>query len=46
MCNLYLKADFGLGNYAQINLWDGKELKAQKIKEFKGVEHILEFPRK
>jgi hypothetical protein len=46
MCNLYLKADFGQGNYAQINLWDGKERKAQEINQFKGVEHILEFPKK
>jgi len=46
MCNFYLKADFGKGNYAQFNLWDGKERKAQKIDPVTGVEHILEFPKK
>jgi len=46
MCNFYLKADFGKGNYAQINLWDGDDRKSQKIEDFKGVEHILEFPKK
>jgi len=46
MCNLYLKADFGHGNYAQINLWDGKERKAQRISPVTGVEHIFEFLKK
>ena len=46
ICNFYLKADFGQGKYAQINLWDGKDIEPQKIEHFKGVEHILEFPKK
>lgn len=45
MCNFYLTADFGKGNCARINLWNGKDRKSQKIEDFKGVEHILEFPK-
>lgn len=45
LCNLYLKADFGSQEFAAINLWDGKKLEARKLNSFKGVEHILEFPK-
>lgn len=45
LCNLYLKADFGNGNFAEINLWDGKKLNASEIDAFVGVEHLLEFPK-
>lgn len=45
LCNLHLKADFGNGNYAEINLRDGKKLVAKEISYFEGVEHILEFPK-
>ncbi|MBD8489739.1 hypothetical protein IFO69_13360 [Echinicola sp. CAU 1574] len=45
LCNLYLKADFGNQEFATINLWNGKELEAQKLNRFIGVEHILEFPK-
>lgn len=44
MCDLYVKADFGFGNFAEINLWDSeKERKVTEIDSFKGVEHILVF---
>ena len=45
LCNLYLKADFGSQEFAAINLWDGKKLQAEKLPNFTGVEHILEFPK-
>jgi hypothetical protein len=45
LCNLYLKADFGSQEFAAINLWDGKKLRAHKLDSFIGVEHILEFPK-
>lgn len=45
LCNLYLKADFGRQEFAAINLWDGKKLEAEKLTNFTGVEHILEFPK-
>ena len=45
LCNLHMKADFGNGNYAEINLWDGVKKTATKIPCFEGVEHILEFPK-
>ena len=46
LCNLYLKADFGNDICAEINLWDGKDRESNNIDHFKGVEHILEFPKK
>lgn len=45
LCNLRLRADFDNGNYAEINLWDGKKREAKEISYFEGVEHILEFPK-
>jgi hypothetical protein len=45
LCNLRLKADFGNENYAEINLWDGVKRTPTKISYFKGVEHLLEFPK-
>ena len=42
VCDLYLHADFG-GKYAEMNIWNGKDLKVKKLKKFKGVEHILKF---
>lgn len=44
-CNLTLKADFGQGDFARVNLWDGKPSEAEKLDSFSGVEHILEFPK-
>lgn len=43
LCDLYLKADFGNGEYAEINLWDGKERQFTKIDSFVGVKYILKF---
>ena len=43
LCNFILKADFGNGNYSEINLWDGKIREAKKLNSFTGVEHIFEF---
>ncbi len=45
LCNFHLRADFDNGEYAKINLWDGKELKLIKIPLFYGVEHKFEFPK-
>jgi hypothetical protein len=46
LCNLYVRADFGQGKYAKINIWNGKERESQLIESFKGVEYLLEFPKK
>jgi antitoxin component of MazEF toxin-antitoxin module len=48
LCNLILKAEFESDPKSQINIWDGKERKPQPIKDenFKGVEHIFQFPKK
>jgi hypothetical protein len=45
LCNFHLRADFGMKNFAEINLWDGKKRHAKAITQFIGVEHILEFPK-
>lgn len=46
LCNLYLNADFGYGEFATINLWNGVKPKVTIIPKFVGVEHVLEFPTK
>jgi hypothetical protein len=43
LCDLYLKADFGSEEYAEINLWDGKNRESKKLNYFEGVEFILKF---
>ena len=43
VCDLFIKADFGNGQYAEINLWNGNERKAVKIDQFDGVEYLLIF---
>ena len=44
LCDLYLEANFGQGNYARINLWDEKEkMESQKIEKIEGVKYILRF---
>ena len=46
ICNLYLKADFGNNEFAEINIWcknQKREIKPLEI--FEGVEHILEFEK-
>lgn len=40
---LILKADFGEGQYAEINLWNGKPKLALQIDKFEGVEFQLKF---
>ncbi len=45
LCNLRIKADFGNGKYAEVNLWDGVKRTSTKISSFEGVEHLLEFPK-
>jgi hypothetical protein len=45
LCNLYLKADFGNNEFAEINLWDGIERQARKTEPIHGVEHIIEFSK-
>ncbi len=45
LSNLYLKADFGNQQFAEINLWNGKDRESQPIPNFQGVEHIMEFPK-
>lgn len=45
LCNLYLRADFGVHGYAQINLWNGKKIRIKKLDGFHGVEHVFEFPK-
>lgn len=43
LCNFHLKADFGNQQFAEINLWNGKERESIPILAFQGVEHIMEF---
>lgn len=43
ICKMHLKADFGQGNFAEINLWDGQPRISNKLTEFKGVEFQLIF---
>lgn len=44
VCDLYLKAEFGCHNCAEINLWNNQYKRESKpLKTFKGVEHILKF---
>jgi hypothetical protein len=45
LCNLILKADFGGSNYAEINLWNGKERQVIPLDNFQGVQFLLEFPK-
>lgn len=45
MCNLYLRADFGDGIGALVNLWDGKERRHIEANGFTGVEHVLAFTK-
>lgn len=45
LCNFHLKADFGNQQFAEINLWNGKERESKPISAFQGVEHIMEFPK-
>lgn len=43
ICKMNLKADFGEGNFAQINLWNGQLRKSKTLDRFAGVEFQLIF---
>lgn len=44
MCDLYIEADFGNGEYARVNLWDESPyLQAEEIDKMEGVKYILKF---
>ena len=45
LCDLYVKADFGNSEYAEINLWNGEGKVAAKLESFVGVEHKLVFTK-
>lgn len=45
LCNLYLKADFGGQQFAEINLWNELDRGCKLLPAFQGVEHIMEFPK-
>ena len=48
LCNFILKAEFESEPKSQINIWNGKKRSALPITDenFKGVEHIFQFPKK
>lgn len=47
VCNLYLNADFGNAQYANVNIWNGNARSQKTLNNFEGgVEHILEFQKK
>lgn len=46
LCEFYLKADFGNSEYAEINIWNGKNSTYIPIDNFKGVEFILKFNKR
>ncbi len=44
LCDLFIEADFGQGEYARVNLWDEEaEMKATRINEMNGVKYVLRF---
>jgi hypothetical protein len=43
ICKMILKADFGEGKYAEINLWNGQPRKSNELDVFDGVEYQLIF---
>lgn len=43
LCDLFIEADFGNGDYENINLWDGNKMECKKIDAMKGVKYILRF---
>lgn len=45
VCDLFLKADFGNEDYAEINLWNGLKKEITKIESFEGVQFDLIFYR-
>lgn len=45
LCDLYLRANFGHSQFAEINLWDGNPREEKKINRFQGVQYILKFSK-
>jgi len=45
LCDLYLKADFGHKQYAEINMWDGNDRQSKELDYFEGVKFILKFKK-
>lgn len=45
VCDLYLKADFGNDDYAEINLWNGLKKQRNNLESFIGVQFNLIFYR-
>lgn len=43
LCDLYIQADFGNSQYAELNLWDGKERTFKNINSVEGVKYIMKF---
>lgn len=43
LCDLFLGADFGHGDYGMVNLWDGKKRNVIKMDYFTGVQYLLRF---
>lgn len=43
ICDLYIQADFGNDQYAEINLWDGKPREAKNIEKIQGVKYVLKY---
>ena len=43
ICDLYIQADFGNDQYAEINLWDSKPRAAINIEKIEGVKYILKY---
>ncbi|GIQ57113.1 hypothetical protein Flavo103_02490 [Flavobacterium collinsii] len=45
VCDLFIKADFGNNEYAEINIWDSNDKKITLIDNFEGVQFDLIFYR-
>ena len=43
ICDLYIQADFGNKEYAELNLWDGKPREGKPIEKMQGVKYILKY---
>ncbi|QED36697.1 hypothetical protein FK178_02745 [Antarcticibacterium arcticum] len=45
LSDLYLKADFGHSQFAEINLWDGNPREKKILNKFHGVQYTLKFKK-
>lgn len=43
LCDLFIQANFGNGQYAELNLWDGNPREITKISEVQGVKYIMKY---